>query len=78
MHARARTPARVRLRARGKPGASDVVRWGALPKRLEDLLQEAALLVRLHAQDVRDRSVLAVVESVGESSARGERATLSI
>jgi hypothetical protein len=60
------------------PDAAGFVRWDALPKRSQELLQDAAPLVRLHAQGVRDGSVLAIVENAGDSSARGERATLSI
>lgn len=60
------------------PDASGHIRWDALPRRSQEVLQDVANLVRLHMDGLVSGSTLAIIENAGESSPRGERAALSI
>lgn len=61
-----------------KPSADGHVRWDAIPRRSQELLQDITALVRHHADAIRQGTVLAIVENAGEISARGERASFSV
>lgn len=60
------------------PDEAGYVRWDAIPRRSQDVLQDIAFRVRSRVDEIRSGDVVAVIEGAGETSPRGERARFSL
>ncbi|HEY7810936.1 MAG TPA: hypothetical protein VIA98_11195 [Allosphingosinicella sp.] len=60
------------------PASAGHVRWVAIPRRSQDVLQDIAHVVRTHANDIRSGEIIAAIEGAGETSPRGDRARFAL
>lgn len=65
-------------KAEEAPDAAGYVRWDAIPRRSQDVLQDLAFQVRSRVDEIRSGELVAAIEGAGETSARGERARFSL
>lgn len=65
-------------RAEEAVDAAGYVRWDAIPRRSQDVLQDITFRVRSRIEEIRAGELVAAIEGAGETSPRGERARFSL